>query len=33
MRNNTKYILGAILVIIGILTISGNIELLSFSWL
>jgi len=26
MRNNSKYILGAILVIIGILTISGNLE-------
>lgn len=33
MKNNTKYILGAILVIIGILTISGNIGILSFSWL
>lgn len=33
MKNSTKYILGAILVIIGILTISGNIGLLSFSWL
>ncbi|NLX63797.1 MAG: hypothetical protein GX022_03320 [Clostridiaceae bacterium] len=32
MRNNSKYILGAILVIIGILTISGNIERLT-AWL
>ncbi|NLB77827.1 MAG: hypothetical protein GX796_02975 [Clostridiaceae bacterium] len=33
MKNSSKYILGAILVIIGILTISGNIGILSFSWL
>lgn len=33
MKNNSKYIIGAILVIIGILTISGNIGVLSFSWL
>lgn len=33
MKNNSKYILGAILVIIGILTISGNIGILTLNWL
>lgn len=33
MRYSSKYIIGAILVIIGILTVSGNIGLITFSWL
>jgi len=33
MKNNSKHILGAILVIIGILTISGNIGILTLNWL
>jgi hypothetical protein len=33
MRNSSKYIIGALLVIVGILTISGNIGIFSLSWL
>jgi len=33
MKNSSKYIIGAVLVIIGILAIFGNIGFLTFSWI
>ena len=33
MKNSSKYIIGAVLIIIGILAIFGNIGFLTFSWI